>query len=181
MSIATKTGDGGETSLMYGRRVAKSDPRVDTYGCVDELNAALGVARVTAANGFIAEHLLGIQKELITVMGELATAPEDLERYARDGYRLTTSAMVQSLTAIVDDLEKNKLVNYKGWAIPGSTMVSAALDVARTTCRRAERRVAVLAEQQPGVNPEILRYLNRLSDLCWLLARYAEHTNTTRP
>ena len=162
---------------MYGRRVRKSDRRVDTYGSVDELNAALGVARVTAGEGYIAEHLLVIQKELITVMGELATAPEDLDRYAQDGYGLTTAQMVQGLTAVVDDLEKNKLVNYKGWAIPGSTMISAALDVARTTCRRAERRVAVLSEAQPGLNPEILRYLNRLSDLCWLLARYAEHTN----
>ena len=178
MSIATKTGDRGETSLMYGRRVAKSDPRVDTYGVVDELNAALGVARITAGSGYVAEHLLAVQKELITVMGELATAPDDLERYARDGYGLTTVTMVDGLTAIVDDLEKNKLVNYKGWAIPGSTMISATLDVARTTCRRAERRVAELSEQQPGLNPEILRYLNRLSDLCWLLARYAEHTHT---
>lgn len=177
MSIATKRGDGGETSLMYGRRVRKSDPRVDTYGCVDELNAALGMVRVTAGEGFIAEQVLAIQKELITVMGELATAPEDLERYANDGYGLTTSRMVERLTVIIADLEKNKLLHYKGWAIPGSTVISAALDVARTTCRRAERRVAVLSEQQPGLNPEILRYLNRLSDLCWLLARYAEHTH----
>jgi cob(I)alamin adenosyltransferase len=162
---------------MYGRRVAKSDPRVDTYGSVDELNAALGFARVTAGEGFIAEQVLAIQKELINVMGELATAPQDAERYVKDGYGITTGAMVDRLTAIIDDLEKNKLLHYKGWAIPGSTMISAAFDVARTTCRRAERRVAVLAEQEAALNPEILRYLNRLSDLCWLLARYAEHAN----
>ncbi|MFL6529240.1 MAG: cob(I)yrinic acid a,c-diamide adenosyltransferase [Chthoniobacterales bacterium] len=179
MSIATKTGDSGETSLMYGRRVRKSDPRVDSYGCVDELNAALGFARVTAGTGFISEELLAIQKELILLMGELATAPEDLLRYQSDGYQLTNSAMVDRLTGIIDDLEKNKLLHYKGWAIPGSTTISAALDIARTTCRRAERRVAVLGEQQPGINPEILRYLNRLSDLCWLLARYAEHAKDT--
>jgi len=176
LSIATKTGDAGETSLMYGRRVPKSDPRVDTYGCVDELNAALGVARVAAGDGFLGEQLLLVQKDLILLMGELATAPEDLARYVKDGYRLTTSAMVDRLTAIIDDLEKDKLLHYKGWAIPGSTMISAALDVARATCRRAERRVAVLSEHQPGLNPEILRYVNRLSDLCWLFARYAEHT-----
>ncbi len=166
---------------MYGRRVPKSDPRVDTYGCVDELNAALGVARVATGEGFIAEQLLAVQKELITLMGELATAPEDLERYQKDGYALTTAAMVDRLTALIDDLEKDKLLHYKGWAIPGSTTISAALDVARTTCRRAERRVALLAEQQPTLNPEILRYLNRLSDLCWLLARYAEHTKAPAP
>lgn len=174
MSIATKTGDAGRTSLMYGRRVAKSDPRVDAYGCVDELNAALGLVRVTANDAFIADHVLAIQNELITVMGELATAPEDLPRYTKDGYQRTTAAMVDGLTAVVDDLEKSKLVTFKGWAIPGSTMLSAALDIARTTCRRAERRVADLGADGSEVNPEILRYLNRLSDLCWLLGRYVE-------
>jgi cob(I)alamin adenosyltransferase len=174
MSIATKTGDAGETSLMYGRRVPKSDPRVDAYGCVDELNAALGMVRVTADDSFIADHVLAVQKELITIMGELATAPEDLPRYTKDGYGLTTAAMVDGLTLVVDDLEKNKLVNFKGWAIPGSTILSAALDIARTTCRRAERRVADLGSSGSPVNPEILRYLNRLSDLCWLFGRYVE-------
>ena len=175
MSIATKTGDAGETSLMYGRRVPKTDPRVDAYGCVDELNAALGMARVTALDSFTQEQLLSVQKELILLMGELATAKEDLARYVKDGYQLTTAAMVDRLTGLIDELEKDKLLHYKGWAIPGSTAISAALDIARTTCRRAERRVAVLGEQEGNLNPEILRYLNRLSDLCWLLARYAEH------
>ena len=159
---------------MYGRRVPKSDPRVDAYGCVDELNAALGLVRVTATDAFITDHVLAIQKELIKVMGELATAPEDLTRYKRDGYEVTTESMVDRLTAGIDDLEKNKLVNFKGWAIPGSTTVSAALDIARTTCRRAERRVADLGASGSEVNPQILTYLNRLSDLCWLLGRYVE-------
>ena len=176
MSIATKTGDAGETSLMYGRRVPKSDPRVDAYGCVDELNSALGFARVTAADDFIAGQLLEVQKELILVMGELATAPEDAARYKKDGYQSTSPAMVDRLTGLIDELEKNKLLHYKGWAIPGSTLVSAALDIARTTCRRAERRVALLSEHERNLNDQILRYLNRLSDLCWLLARYAEHS-----
>ena len=180
MSIATKTGDAGQTSLMYGRRVSKSDPRVDAYGCVDELNAALGFVRVAAADPFIADHVLAIQKELITVMGELATAPEDLARYEKDGFSLTSGVMVDRLTSVVDDLEKHKLVNFKGWAIPGSTMVSAALDIARTTCRRAERRVADLGATGGEVNPEILRYLNRLSDLCWLLGRYVEKQQEAR-
>ncbi len=174
MSIATKTGDAGETSLMYGRRVPKTDARVDAYGCVDELNAALGQVRVTATDPFVADHVLAIQKELILVMGELATAQEDLPRYRKDGYEVTTSAMVDRLTAVIDELEKDKLLHFKGWAIPGSTMLSAALDIARTTCRRAERRVAVVASGGGPFNAEILRYLNRLSDLCWLLGRYAE-------
>ncbi len=175
MSIATKTGDSGETSLMYGRRVRKTDPRVEAYGCVDELNAALGMVRVTSDAGFIAGEILSVQKELIIIMGELATAREDLPRYTKDGFHLTTAEMVDRLTSLIDDLEKDKLLHYKGWAIPGSTLISASLDIARTTCRRAERRVATLAESDPSFNGEILRYLNRLSDLCWLLARYSEH------
>ena len=181
MSIATKTGDAGETSLMYGRRVLKTDMRVDAYGCVDELNAALGLVRITATDAFVSDHVLAVQKELILVMGELATAHEDLARYTDDGYQLTTSDMVDRLTAIIDDLEKDKLLHFQGWAIPGSTMVSAALDIARTTCRRAERRVAAVLNETSGFNREILRYLNRLSDLCWLLARYSEHTKTAPP
>lgn len=180
MSIATKTGDAGQTSLMYGRRVPKTDSRVDAYGCVDEANAALGMARVQAPDSFTQDLLLGVQKELILLMGELATAPEDLARYEKDGYQLTTAAMVDRLTSAIDELEKDKLLHYKSWAIPGSTAVSAALDIARTTCRRAERRVAALAEHEGVLNPEILRYLNRLSDLCWLLARYAEHAKDKR-
>jgi cob(I)alamin adenosyltransferase len=174
MSIATKTGDAGETSLMYGRRVPKTEARVDAYGCVDELNASLGLARATASDLFLTEQVHAIQKELVIVMGELATAPEDLDRYLKDGFQLTAAAMVDRLTGVVDDLEKNKLAPFKGWAVPGNSLNGAALDLARTVCRRAERQVAALMAAEK-FNPEILRYLNRLSDLCWLLARYAEH------
>ena len=153
---------------MYGRRVGKTNARVDAYGCVDELNAALGLARSASTDPLLGEQILLAQKELITVMGELATAPEDLERYVKDGFHLTTSAMVDRLTASVDDLEKNKLRPFKGWAVP-----------ARTVCRRAERRVAALTTESTNFNAEILRYLNRLSDLCWLLARYAEQLRTS--
>ena len=155
---------------MYGRRVPKSDRRVDAYGCVDELSSALGLARATGRNEWISEQILTAQKELITVMGELATAPDDLERYCKDGFEVTSNAMVDRVTAVIDDLEKDKSLYPKDWVIPGSSLESAALDLARATCRRAERRVATLQ----NANPEIMRYLNRLSDLCWLLARYAE-------
>ena len=179
MSIATKTGDAGETSLMYGRRVPKTDARVDAYGCVDELNSALGLARASASDPFFAEQILAVQKELVVVMGELATAGEDLDRYLKDGFQLTSTAMTDRLTGVVDDLEKNRLGKFKDWAMPGKTMNSAALDLARTVCRRAERRVAALMETDGKFNREILRYLNRLSDLCWLLARYAEQLSET--
>jgi cob(I)alamin adenosyltransferase len=170
MSIATKTGDGGSTGLMYNRRVAKTDARVEAYGTVDELNAALGVVRASAGEPFLAEPLLATQRELVILMGELAVLDEDRERYVAAGYKLVEAPMVDRLTALVDDLEKNHRITYKGWATPGATALAAALDVARTVCRRGERRVAAL----PGVNPEILRYLNRLSDLLWLYARWVE-------
>jgi cob(I)alamin adenosyltransferase len=174
MSIVTKTGDQGETSLMYGRRVPKGDPRVDAYGCVDELNSALGMARALGQGGFLAEQILAAQKDLIAVMGELATLPEDRERYVKDGFQLTNSAMVDRLTNVIAHLEKDESLYPKDWVIPGGNPVSAALDFARTTCRRAERRVSPLLVGEKDFNPEILRYLNRLSDLCWVLARYCE-------
>ena len=177
MSIVTKTGDRGETALMYGRRVSKSNPRVDAYGCVDELNAALGVARAFSENAFISEQVLSVQKDLIVVMGELATTPQDRERYVKDGFHITTAAMVDRITAVIVDLEKDKSLYPKDWVIPGGTVVSAALDLARTICRRAERHVAVFMANEKDFNPEILRYLNRLSDLCWVLARHAERSS----
>ena len=155
---------------MYGRRLSKADPRVDAYGCVDELTAALGLARSIATDEFISDKILAAQKDLIVVMGELATAPGDRERYVKDGFQLTTAAMVDRISAVIVDLEKDKTLYPKDWVIPGKNPTSAALDLARTTCRRAERRVAAAKD----VNPEILGYLNRLSDLCWILARYAE-------
>ena len=170
VSIVTKTGDTGQTSLMYGRRVSKTDPRVDAYGCVDELNAALGLARALSRDSFVSDQILAAQKDLIVVMGELATAREDVDRYLKDSFRLTTVAMVDRLSAVIVDIEKDKSLYPKDWVIPGKNPLSAALDLARTSCRRTERRVAEVTD----TNPEILRYLNRLSDLCWILARYAE-------
>lgn len=174
MSIATKTGDAGETALMYGRRVPKMDRRVEAYGTVDELNAALGLVRATTKVELIQHTVLAVQKELVVLMGELAVADEDRDRYQRDGYDIVTSAMVDGLTAVVDDLEQNHHITYKHWATPGNTLDGAALDVARTVCRRAERRVVALADSAEQVNRESIRYLNRLSDVLWLFARYAE-------
>jgi cob(I)alamin adenosyltransferase len=176
MSIVTKTGDQGETSLMYGRRVPKDDPRVDAYGCVDELNAALGLSRALSQNHFVCDQILAVQKDLIVVMGELATLPEDRQRYLAEGFQLTSKSLVERVTATIVELERDPSLYPKDWVIPGGTSLSAALDLARTTCRHAERRVtALLAEKD--FNPEILRYLNRLSDLCWVLARYVEKTD----
>ena len=92
---------------MYGRRVSKADPRVDSYGCVDELSAALGLARSIASDKFVSDHIFAVQKDLVVIMGELATAPADRERYLKDGFHLTTSEMVDRITAVVFDLEKD--------------------------------------------------------------------------
>jgi len=173
MSIVTKTGDKGTTALMYGRRVSKCHPRVEAYGCVDELNTALGVARASAQQEFVRDHLLVIQKDLVLLMGELATAVEDLSRYVKDGYTLVTSQLTHKLDAVVKEIEAQS-VSFKGWATPGACLNSAALDMARTICRRAERRVCALQEAEQLQNSEIIIYLNRLADLLWLMARWVE-------
>jgi len=173
MSIVTKTGDDGTTGLMYNRRVHKTHPRVEAYGTADELNAALGMARATATDAFIRDNLFSIQKDLVVLMGELATVPDDRERYLKDGFSVVTPEMTAKLEKLVKEIESHNL-SFKDWATPGANASSAALDVARTTCRRAERRVCELKEHGEPVNAEILIYLNRLSDLLWLMARWTE-------
>ncbi|MBN8247878.1 MAG: cob(I)yrinic acid a,c-diamide adenosyltransferase [Verrucomicrobia bacterium] len=172
-SIVTRTGDAGTTGLMYNRRVPKSHPRVEAYGGVDELNAALGMARASTGDPFLGGSLLAIQKHLVVVMGELATGVEDLERYVRDGFQLVTAAQVAVLDDLVTALEARK-ISFSGWATPGANPSAATLDLARTICRRAERRVVALHEAGDLRNAEILVFLNRLSDLLWLMARWAE-------
>ena len=173
MSIVTKRGDRGTTALMYNRQVSKCHPRVEACGAVDELNAALGLARATPEADSMREHLAPIQKDLVVLMGELATAAEDSPRYVKDGYGRVTADMTARLDCQVAEIEAAK-VPAKGWATPGANAVSAALDLARAVCRRAERRVCALQETGQLQNPEILVYLNRLSDLLWLFARRVE-------
>jgi len=173
MSIVTKTGDAGTTGLMYGRRVPKNHPRVEACGTLDELNSALGLARVTAAEKFVGENLFWIQKSLVDVMGEVGIVTEDLPRYVKDGYTTVTPELTAKLEQLVREIEAQK-VSFKGWATPGATSNSAALDFARTVCRRAERRVFDLHAAGDLPNAEILIFLNRLSDLLWLFARWVE-------
>lgn len=173
MSIATRTGDDGSTGLLYNRRVSKCHPRVEAYGSVDELNAALGLARASSPHRFVREHLLSIQQDLVKLMGELATSLDDLPRYARDGFELVTRTFTEKLDRLITEIEAQS-ITYKGWATPGATADAAALDVARTVARRAERRVCALRERGEIQNAEIIIFLNRLSDLLWLMARWAE-------
>ena len=173
MSISTKKGDDGTTGLMYNRRVSKCHPRVEAYGTVDELNAAIGLARASCQSEFVGRNLLAVQQDLVILMGELATQVEDLSRYLKDGFTQVTSEMTAKLDCLVKEIEAQN-VAYKGWATPGATLHSAALDVARTVCRRAERCVCALDESDQLANSEIVVYLNRLSDALWLLARWVE-------
>jgi cob(I)alamin adenosyltransferase len=176
MSVATKTGDDGTTGLMYNHRVGKNHPRVEAYGSVDELNAALGMARATAPADFIGANLLEIQQDLVILMGELAVLPEDLEHYQNAGFKLVTPALTGKLDTLIGEIE-TRGATLQNWATPGATLHSAALDLARTTCRRAERRVCAMLESHQLPNREILIYLNRLSDLLWLMARWVESGN----
>lgn len=173
MSIATKTGDQGVTGLMYNRRIRKDDPRVEAYGCVDELNAALGLARSASRDPAAARVILGLQHGLVVLMGELATAVEDLERYEKDGFKRIGPGDVSCLDAQVKELE-SRLGRFTGWAMPGGSRLGAALDLARTICRRAERRVCALLGNDQLRNPEVITYLNRLADVLWLMSREAE-------
>lgn len=158
---------------MYNRRVPKTHPRIEACGAIDELNAALGLARASASHAKIQERLLQVQKDLITIMGELATLPEDLDRYVKDGFTLVTPAMYAPLEEWITEIEAQK-ISFRGWATPGANTHAAALDMARTICRRAERRMQALVEEGGVKNPHLIIYLNRLSDCLWLFARLAE-------
>ncbi len=173
MSIATKAGDLGRTSLMFNRVVSKCHPRIEACGGVDELNSAIGLARANMAHEMLNNSLEEIQKDLVALMGELATSDEDWPRYVQAGFARLTPENTARLDQLVATLEAQS-DGFTGWATPGANRPAAALDWARVTCRRAERRVCVLAENQALKNAEILVYLNRLGDVLWLMARQAE-------
>ncbi|MCF7669843.1 MAG: cob(I)yrinic acid a,c-diamide adenosyltransferase [Verrucomicrobia bacterium] len=173
MSIVTKKGDTGFTQMMYGRRVPKSHPRMEACGAVDELNSVLGFARAFSEDASVGAIVFSVQRELVLLMGELATAGEELRRYAEDGYLQLSVDSVERIEKEITGLESGCKFPA-GWVIPGACRASAAFDVARSVCRRAERRVSALCENNQVSNDNILRYLNRLSDLLWLLARREE-------
>jgi cob(I)alamin adenosyltransferase len=168
MSIATKTGDKGQTALAGGVRVSKSSLRVEAYGNVDELGAALGFARSIADDGDMSAIVHRVQVELFTIGAALATAPE-----SRKPAQPLEPAMVDRLTDDVHRIEALEGI-VGDWAVPGGHTAAAAFDVARTVCRRAERAVMRLAESGEPVDPGVIAYLNRLSDLIWLIGRKLE-------
>jgi len=172
VSIVTRHGDGGETSLLYGGRVPKDDLHTEAYGALDEAISALGLARALGADGALAGRILELQRDLFTVGAELATATPDRDRLAKH-FATVRPAMIEALDVEVSDLEA-RVELPKGFVIPGGTPVAAALDLARTFVRRAERRAVTLDRAGGLANPEVLRYLNRCSDLLFMLARGAE-------
>jgi len=167
-SIATKTGDGGKTGLVGGSRVSKSSLRVETYGNVDELNSFLGFARSICEDDELKKLALSIQKELFVLGGELATPGSPSGEQAH-----VTEEMVNRLTDEVHRIEAVEGI-LSDWTIPGEDPASAAFDVARTVCRRAERCAVRLLESGESVGKSAIMYLNRLSDLIWLMGRWLE-------
>ncbi|MGA7238109.1 MAG: cob(I)yrinic acid a,c-diamide adenosyltransferase [Bryobacteraceae bacterium] len=168
MSIATKRGDGGETGLAGGIRVSKSSLRVEAYGTVDELNSVLGIARSQCGDDDLGARTKSIQRELFRVGSGLATPPD-----SRKPQVPITQEMVEGLTGQVHEIEAMEGL-LSDWSLPGEHPAGAFYDHARTVCRRAERCVVRLVESGETVNPNILAYLNRLSDLLWLFARKLE-------
>ena len=169
MSIATKHGDKGETGLIGGGRVSKADSRVEAYGTVDELGAALGFARSICEDAEVRGLTKAIQRELFTVAGAIASP----EGGAESKTTYVTPEMVESLTAHVNRIEATEGI-LSDWSLPGEHAAAAAFDVARTVCRRAERCVVRLSESGVELNPNVVPYLNRLSDLLWLFGRLLE-------
>lgn len=169
--IYTRAGDKGETGLLSGGRIIKDDPRVEAYGTVDELNSVLGVAKVHSSKK-IADYIHGIQQMLFYVNAELAINPKS----PSDGYnadrnlKKVDSRDVANLEKMADELSE-ELPLLKNFVIPGGTRAASFLHLSRTVCRRAERRIVTLAQHSP-VNPELISFMNRLSDLLFVFSRY---------
>jgi cob(I)alamin adenosyltransferase len=168
MKIYTKTGDTGQTGLFGGTRVSKASARVASYGDVDELNSLLGVVCAHEQEVAVRAQLERIQSELFTLGAELASTPD---KHVNTGVELLDENDITRFEHEIDALEAD-LSPLKSFVLPGGCPQAARLHLARTTCRRAEREVVALAALEP-VRPEILRYLNRLSDLLFVMARHA--------
>jgi cob(I)alamin adenosyltransferase len=168
MSIATTHGDGGQTALAGGLRVSKADLRVEAYGSVDELNTVLGFARSICSDEQIATWTEQIQRTLFRVGSALATPSENETK------PFITAEDIAVLTTLVHQIEATEGI-LNDWSLPGAHRESAAYEMSRTVCRRAERTVVRFVENGGVVKAEVIAYLNRLSDLIWLFGRLIEH------
>ena len=172
MKTFNKKGDKGETSLLFGGRVPKSDLRCEAYGTLDEAISSLGVARNHVKKKKTREMILRVQKELFEVNAELATKTEDREKFVTH-FKPITEEMAAGLEEIINEIEA-EVEMPREFIIPGANLASASLDVSRAIVRRAERRAVILKEKGEIENDAILHYLNRLADLLFMLARYEE-------
>ena len=169
MSIVTKKGDSGTTSLVYGQQISKASPVIEPYAKLDSLNCSLGLARAYSKQ-YTSEWILKAQRHLIQIMGELVTVPEDSTRYASQFGTLTSSA-IEELDLIIFQLEEF-LPPLKTWIIPGDSPSEAFLQKARTDARDAERSIVNAKEHGRNVSPIILQFMNRISDCLFLSARF---------
>lgn len=171
-SISTKLGDSGETGLLFGGRVSKSDPRVEAYGIADTAISALGVARATIQDAFVAEVLLDAQRGLFKMNAQLAT---DLESTAslESHFETISQDDIETLDELLDKLESDVQLP-PSFIIPGASTASAGIDLARTYVRTVERRVVELDDSSALDNPHMIPWLNRLSDCLFMLARYVD-------
>lgn len=168
MKYYTRTGDDGYTGLLGAERVPKYAPRPEAYGTIDELSSALGLARATVHADRSREILLNVQRQLYQIMSELATTPETADQFRQAS--ADDVAQIEQLTDALGD----EIALPKAFIVPGDTVAGAALDLARTIARRAERIVARMLHQDEFDNLEVLRYLNRLSSLLFVLARHED-------
>tara|TARA_B100001750_G_C15417699_1_gene551225 strand:+ start:224 stop:787 length:564 start_codon:yes stop_codon:yes gene_type:complete len=170
--IYTRQGDRGQTGLLYGGRVDKDDLRCEAYGTTDEVISLLGLARASTADQEVGRLTLQVQEQLFVVGSELATSPEDYDTFLKH-FSPVDPSMTEELESQIDSMLGE--VNLPdAFIIPGASEVSARIDVARTVLRRAERRVVSLDRQGMLANKEVLRYLNRLADFLFALARYQD-------
>lgn len=167
--VTTKTGDEGYTSLLGSGRVPKYHRRPEAFGTLDEATSALGLARAYAQDPQLKDRIYALQKDIYLLMAELATPPENYEKV---DFKIREND-VQRLEILSDELKEQVEIG-KEFIIPGGTVTGAALDLARTIVRRAERQVARLYHEGDVTNPQVLQYLNRLSDLLFILARQVE-------
>ncbi len=178
-SIATRTGDTGETGLLYGGRVRKTDARVAAYGAGDEAVSALGLARALCTDQLVKSHIIEIQREMFTVNAELATADESrhlLEKH----FPTIGTGQTERLDAMLAELEA-AVEMPRSFIIPGGSTGSAAIDIARTIIRRTERAAVELVDAGELKNHELVRFLNRLSDTLFMLARYEDRELPAEP
>lgn len=171
-SIATRTGDTGDTGLLYGGRVRKTDARVDAYGAGDEAVSALGMARALSSDGRVKAYIMDLQKEMFTLNAELATA-RDSRHLLEKHFPTVTAEMTAGLDSLLSVLEE-QVELPQSFIIPGGSAASGAIDLARTIVRRVERAAVALFDAGELANAEVSRYLNRLSDVLFMLARYED-------